>query len=94
MKDMAKVCPLPEHPPVQTSHAWKLGVDLDFLKDLKNKFTNELNWTELETKLNEFDKYIASLEEPDPHFIHAKSDRSDVVLFSSFMGGQVSAITN
>lgn len=79
MRNLLKACPLPEQPPVQASRAWELGMDLDFLKALRNKFINEWSWSTLENKLNEFDNYTVELEELNLHFIHAKSIRPDAV---------------
>jgi pimeloyl-ACP methyl ester carboxylesterase len=97
MLDLLKACPLPEQPPVQASkdiaESWELGMDLQFLKDARERFLSGWSWSELEQKLNGFDNYIVELEECNLHFIHARSKRADAVpllLLHGWPGSSVS----
>lgn len=81
MINLLKACPLPDHPPVNASQKWELGMDLEYLKELRDKFVNEWSWKDLERKLNEFENYVVTLEKFgfDMHFVHARSSRADAV---------------
>lgn len=79
MMTLLKASPLPQRPPVEASKAWELGMELEFLQNLRKKFEDDWSWASVEAKLNEFDNYIVELEEFNLHFIHAKSNHPDAI---------------
>ena len=89
MLELLRASPLPASPPVNASKTWELGMDLEFLKDLKRKFEGEWSWKRLEERVNEFENYVVEMgveggdggnkETVVVHYVHARSVRDDAV---------------
>ncbi|KAK0648103.1 Alpha/Beta hydrolase protein [Cercophora newfieldiana] len=60
----------PEYPGLGSS----LGIDLDVLKGLKDKWLRGFDWKKEEDAINKFKHFTAKIEGLDIHFIHEKSD--------------------
>ncbi|KAL5532422.1 hypothetical protein ACEPAF_5992 [Sanghuangporus sanghuang] len=83
MLALLKASPFPEKAPIDSSQPWKLGIDYDYLKKLKNIFETEWSWESLQKRIAKFDHYLVHCERDgdgfDLHYIHAKSPRSDAI---------------
>ncbi|KAL4251319.1 peptidase S33 family protein [Abortiporus biennis] len=69
---------LPEEPFVPEA-SWDFGVDLKWLKEMKDKWVNEFDWKKVESDMNQFHHYTVPIEGITLHFIHEKSARDDAV---------------
>ena len=63
MLSLLKAAPLPDQPPVEAEGPWKLGIDLAYLKMLKDKFLTEWSWRSLEKKIAKVATKRCSVEE-------------------------------
>ncbi|KAL5521016.1 hypothetical protein ACEPAG_8938 [Sanghuangporus baumii] len=83
MLALLKVSPFPEKAPINSSEPWKLGIDYEYLKKLKDIFETEWSWESLQRRISKFDHYLVHCERDgdgfDLHYIHAKSPRSDAI---------------
>ncbi|KAI0343010.1 alpha/beta-hydrolase [Trametopsis cervina] len=84
MLTLLKLAPFPERAPIDAATPWSLGIDYDYLKTLKQKFSTEWTWERLERELNKFDHYLVNYVSPkgdelEVHFVHQKSERADAV---------------
>ena len=83
MLNLLKVAPFPDRAPIDASEPWKLGMDYDYLKRLKDMFLTEWSWDSLEKRIATFDNYLVHYEhEGDSlglHYIHVKSSRADAI---------------
>ena len=83
MLSLLQAAHLPDQPPVDSETPWKLGMDLGYLKMLRDKFLTEWSWSSLEKRIAKYDNYLVHYEHEgdslDLHFVHAKSQRSDAV---------------
>ena len=69
---------LPDQPFVPDV-SWDYGVDLTWLKEMKEKWLNEFDWREVEKQMNEWDHFMVRIEGVKLHYIHVKSAREDAV---------------
>lgn len=69
---------LPDQPFVSDA-SWDYGVDLAWLKEMRDRWSNEFDWKEVERKMNERDHFKVMIEGVDLHYIYAKSAREDAV---------------
>ncbi|KAK7689023.1 hypothetical protein QCA50_007714 [Cerrena zonata] len=69
---------LPDQPFVSEA-SWDYGVDLKWLKEMKDKWLNEFDWKEVERKMNEWEHFKVRIEGVDLHYIHVRSAREDAV---------------
>ena len=69
---------LPDQPFVRDV-SWDYGVDLTWLKEMKEKWLNEFDWREVEKQMNEWDHFMVRIEGVKLHYIHVKSAREDAV---------------
>ena len=69
---------LPESPPIPGA-SWDYGVDLDWLKMLRDTWIKDFNWRDVERDMNYYDQFTVTVESVNVHFIHQKSDRPDAV---------------
>ena len=83
MLNLSKAAPFPDKSPIDCSTPWKLGVDHQYLKNLKTKFETEWSWETLEKKIAKYDNYLIHYENGadvlDLHYVHVKSSRSDAI---------------
>ena len=83
MKTLCQLSSLPETPPITTSMPWSLGIDLLYLRQLKDQLVEKWSWDELEKKINRFDNFLVQYQNGQDslvvHFIHVKSPRSNAV---------------
>ncbi len=83
MLTLLKSSHLPSKPPIPTANKWDLGIDIEYLAPLKNKFESEWSVRALEEKVNRYPNYIVPMEDEgtalDLHFVHARSQRTDAV---------------
>ncbi|KAL5521066.1 hypothetical protein ACEPAG_8988 [Sanghuangporus baumii] len=83
MLSLLRASPFPGKSPIDASAPWKLGMDIEYLKALKQMFLTEWSWSSLEKKIAQYDNFVVHYESGgdalDLHFIHAKSPRSDAI---------------
>ena len=83
MLNLSKAAPFPDKSPIDCSTPWKLGVDHQYLKNLKTKFETEWSWETLEKKIAKYDNYLIHYENGadvlDLHYVHVRSSRSNAV---------------
>ncbi|KAJ6569565.1 Alpha/Beta hydrolase protein [Mycena capillaripes] len=56
-----------------------LGIELDFLRDLRTQWLEDYNWTKQEVALNELPQFTTKIEGQIIHFVHAKSEEPDSI---------------
>ncbi|EJD07879.1 alpha/beta-hydrolase [Fomitiporia mediterranea MF3/22] len=80
---LLKASPFPDKAPIDTDTPWKLGIDYDYLKMLKERFETEWSWKTLEKKIAKFENYTVHYEYKgdvlDLHYVHVKSQRSNAI---------------
>lgn len=82
---LLNITPLPSASPLPPAAPWKLGIDLDYLKDALNKLRTEWSIDEFTKRLNMYPSFMVhwtdeeKATEGDLHFIHAKSKREDAI---------------
>ncbi|KAI0691010.1 alpha/beta-hydrolase [Cytidiella melzeri] len=81
---MIKHAPFPSRAPIDAKEPWTLGIDYDYLRELKHKFETDWQWARLESEINRFDNHLVeySTSEGDQlelHFIHQRSNRADAI---------------
>ena len=83
MKTLCQLSSLPETPPITTSIPWSLGIDLLYLRQLKDQLVEKWSWDELEKKINRFDNFLVQYRNGQDrlvvHYVHVKSPRSNAV---------------
>ncbi|PAV18035.1 alpha beta-hydrolase [Pyrrhoderma noxium] len=83
MLNLSKAAPFPDKAPIDCDTPWKLGIDYQYLKNLKTKFETEWSWETLEKKIAKYDNYLIHYENGadvlDLHYVHVKSSRSDAI---------------
>lgn len=94
MRELSRRGKLPTQPPVPLSDEdrWGPGIDLNFLRDLREILEEQLTADELNNKIgsSRFNHYTVRLGESDGaeekdadsfslHFIHARSERIDAI---------------
>lgn len=78
MKRLIADTRLPEQPPLPGA-SWDYGVDLDWLKNMREAWLNDFDWKAVEAEMNTFDHYTVPIESISLHFIHQKSPRDDAI---------------
>ncbi len=91
---LLKSSKLPDKPPIPTNEKWSLGIDLDYLANLKEAFESTWSWNELEQRMRLEDNYTVEMKEGSDelniHFIHCKSSRENATTITFyFTDGQV-----
>ena len=89
MRKLLKASPLPTVAPVLAKEPWELGIDLDYLKELKASLEDEKKWSskKLEEEINKFQNYTVDFQLEDGsanekltlHYVHARSQRQDAI---------------
>ena len=67
---------LPEVSPIPGA-SWDYGVDLEWMKGLRDAWLNDFDWKEVEQEMNAFNHYTVVIESVTVHFMHHKSPRPD-----------------
>lgn len=78
MKRLIADTRLPDSPPVD-GMTWDYGVDLQWLKSLRDKWLFDFDWTVVEEKMNAFPHFTATIEGVNMHFMHQMSSRPDAI---------------
>ena len=78
MKRLIRDTRLPEQPPLPGA-SWDYGVDLDWLKNMREAWLNDFDWKTVEAEMNTFDHYTVPIESITLHLIHQKSPRDDAI---------------
>ncbi|KLO15204.1 alpha/beta-hydrolase [Schizopora paradoxa] len=83
MQTLLKLSKLPEKPPIPTADKWSLGIDLEYLANLREAFVNTWSWKDLERRMRLDDNYVVEMKDDSDeltvHFIHCKSARVDAI---------------
>lgn len=83
MMSLLKAAPFPDKAPIDADSPWKLGIEYDYLKELKTIFQTEWSWEKLEKKISKYNNFLVHYEcegdVMDLHFVHAKSSRGDAI---------------
>ncbi|KAI0761436.1 alpha/beta-hydrolase [Irpex lacteus] len=84
MISLIKTAPFPSQAPIDPASPWSLGIDYNYLLDLKHKFVNEWEWTRLEKEVNRFSHFLVDYATPEGdelqfHFLHQRSERADAI---------------
>ena len=85
MKQLIAHARLPDAPPIPGA-SWEYGVDLQWLREMKNAWLNEFDWKDVEREMNAFDHYTVHIESVKLHFIHQRSARADAIPLILFNG--------
>ncbi|KIJ41226.1 hypothetical protein M422DRAFT_255731 [Sphaerobolus stellatus SS14] len=89
LKLLLKLSELPTSPPIHHSNPWDLGIELSWLKKLKERLESD-DWRvqELEGRINKYPNYFVRMkassnederELVDVHFLHVRSSRLDAI---------------
>ena len=78
MKRLIADTRLSDRPPV-AGMGWDYGVDLDWLRSLRDKWLFDYDWKAVEEQMNAFPQFTVPIEEVTLHFIHQKSSRADAI---------------
>lgn len=78
MRRLVEDTRLPETPPIPGA-TWNYGVDLEWLRGLRDEWLNNFSWKEIEEEMNRFQHFKALIESVDVHFIHQTSERPDAI---------------
>ncbi|GJE85677.1 epoxide hydrolase [Phanerochaete sordida] len=78
MKRLIADTRLPDSPAVD-GMSWDYGVDLQWLKSLRDKWLYEFDWNAVEEKMNGFAHFTVPIEGVTVHFMHHKSSRPDAI---------------
>jgi hypothetical protein len=96
MLELSRKSTLPDRSPIPVSSPDDFGIDLAYLKDLRNKFENEWTASSLEGILNQFEHFTVPIGEGSDafslHYILAKSNRTDatpLMILHGWPGGSV-----
>ena len=85
MKRLIADTRLPDRPPVDGA-SWDYGVDLDWLRSLREKWLIEFDWKAVEERMNAFSQFTVPIEGVTLHFIHERSSRPDAIPLIMFHG--------
>jgi len=58
---------------------WDYGVDLDWLKSMRNAWLNEYDWRVVERRMNTLNHFKVTIEGIDLHYLHHQSDREGAI---------------
>ncbi|EKM57892.1 uncharacterized protein PHACADRAFT_139325 [Phanerochaete carnosa HHB-10118-sp] len=78
MKRLIADTRLPDRPAVD-GMSWDYGVDLPWLKSLRDKWLFDFDWKVVEEKMNTFAHFTVPIEGVTVHFMHQKSTRADAI---------------
>ena len=82
MKDLLRSSVFPPKAPL-TTKAWDLGMDHQFLIQLKDRFLNDWSWDRLKSEINRYDNYVTAFDlegkKFDMHYVYARSPHSDAI---------------
>lgn len=84
MISLIKTAPFPSQAPIDPASPWSLGIDYNYLLELKQRFANEWEWTRLEKEVNRFSHFLVDYattegDELQFHFLHQRSERADAI---------------
>ena len=69
---------LPEESPIPGA-SWDYGVDLAWLRQMKDAWVNEFDWEEVQREMNAFNHFTVLIESVTVHFMHHKSEREGAI---------------
>ncbi|THG99743.1 hypothetical protein EW026_g2667 [Hermanssonia centrifuga] len=78
MKRIIEDTRLPDSPPLPNA-SWDYGVDLDWLKGLRDVWLNDFDWKEVEREMNAFHHFTVTIESVSLHFVHHQSRDVDAI---------------
>lgn len=58
---------------------WDYGVDLDWLRSMRDAWLNEYDWRAVEQRMNTFNHFKVTIEGIDLHYLHHKSEREGAI---------------
>ena len=58
---------------------WDYGVDLDWLKSMRDAWLNEYDWRAVERRMNAFNHFKVTIEGIELHYPHHKSEREGAI---------------
>ena len=83
MLSLIQAAPFPDRAPVDADTPWKLGIEYDYLKKLKEMFLTQWRWDVLEKKIAKYENFIVRYESDgdtlDLHYVHVRSPRADAI---------------
>lgn len=80
MMELLQSSTLPDAPPFPGA-SWEEGIELPWLKQVKDKWLREFAIDDFEKKLNRWPQFMTRLEDEDVdlHFVHVRSGRQDAI---------------
>ena len=69
---------LPDSPPLPGA-SWDYGVDLEWLRNMRDAWLNDFDWKSVERKINALPQFTVLIESVAVHFVHQTSTRADAV---------------
>lgn len=69
---------LPDSAPLSGA-SWEYGVDLEWLKGMRDAWLNDFDWKSVEKEINSLPQFTVTIESVVVHFVHQKSSRPDAV---------------
>lgn len=83
MLSLLESAPFPDRAPIDADTPWKLGIEYEYLKNLRETLLTQWSWESLESEIEKFDNYLVHYEDEgdvlDLHFVHVRSSRSDAI---------------
>jgi len=58
---------------------WDYGVDLDWLKSMRDAWLSEYDWCAVERRMNVFNHFKVTIEGIELHYLHHKSERDGAI---------------
>ncbi len=58
---------------------WDYGVDLEWLKSMRDAWLNEYDWRAVERRMNTLNHFKVTIEGIELHYLHHKSEREDAI---------------
>ena len=65
--------------PLRDAGSWRLGADLDYLRDLVRYWAEDFDWSAREDRLNALPNFAADVGGERVHFLHARSPHSSAL---------------
>ncbi|CAL1703443.1 unnamed protein product [Somion occarium] len=78
MMRLIKETKLPDQPFLSDA-SWDYGLDLKWLKEMRDVWVNDFDWKEVEKDMNAFEHFHVPIEGVNLHFIYQRSPRADAV---------------
>lgn len=66
-------------PPPVAGYGWEDGTDSNYLRDLISYWRSGYDWRAREAQLNAFDHFIATIDDSEIHFIHARGQEAGAI---------------